>query len=149
MLIFGTGVVTGGLLVRNSERIHTHQSKNPNVSHPPPVPAFSANGIRIEFLRRMERDLNLSAEQHERIDGILKESQERTRKLMEPVAPELRDELQKAKDRFRAVLTPPQQEAFDTMLKQQQRPRDQRHPGGRVPDGSSLQSPSGDPAKHP
>ena len=145
MLIFGAGVVTGGLLVRNSERMHSHQPKNATVSHPPPlVPSISANGVRIEFLRRMEKDLNLSAEQRERIDGILRESQERTRKIMEPVSPEVRDELQKAKESFRAVLNPSQQERFDTMLKQQQRPREQRHPGGRLPE-----APSGEPKRNP
>ena len=148
MLIFGTGVVTGGLLVRNSERIRQpHQPKNAAVGRPAqPIPSFSASGVRIEFLRRMERDLNLSPEQHERIDGILAESQERTRKLMEPVAPQLREELQKTRERFRAALTPSQREVFDTMLKQQQRPRDrdQRHPPA-----PSLQSPSGEPARNP
>jgi hypothetical protein len=150
MLIFGTGVVTGGLLVRNSTRMQPHQPKNTSIARPSqPFPPFSANGIKIEFLRRMERDLNLSTEQRERIDGILTESQERTRKLMEPVAPQLREELQQTKERFRAALTPPQREAFDAMLKQQQRPRDQRHPGGHGTEGGSLQAPSGDPVRNP
>ena len=150
MLIFGTGVVTGGLLVRYSERIRPHQPKNAGIAHPSqPIPSLSASGVRIEFLRRMERDLNLSAEQRERIDGLLSESQERTRKLMEPVAPEVREELQKTKERFRAVLTPPQREVFDAMLKQQQKPHDQRHPPGHVPEGSSLQPPSGEPVRNP
>jgi len=152
MLIFGTGVVTGGLLVRNSERMRPHQPKNTNtgIARPPqPFPSFSASGVKIEFLRRMERDLNLSTEQRERIDGILTESQERTRKLMEPVAPQLREELQKTKERFRAALTPLQQEAFDAMLKQQQKAREQRHPAGHVSEGSTLQSPSGEPMRKP
>ena len=97
----------------------------------------------------MERDLNLTPDQKQRIDGILAESQERTRTLMEPVAPQVRDELQKARDLFRAELTPAQREHFDAMIKQQQRPRDQRHPGGHVPEGSTIQSPSGEPVKNP
>jgi len=150
MLIFGTGVVTGGLLVRNSTRMQAHHANTASVARPPqPFPTFSANGVKIEFLRRMERDLNLSTEQRERIDGILTESQERTRKLMEPVAPQLREELQQTKERFRAALTPIQREAFDAMLKQQQRPRDQRHPAGRVPDGGAHQPPVGDAERNP
>ena len=152
MLIFGTGVVTGGLLVRNSHRTQPHPPKNNNTGmarSPQPLTAFSASGVKIEFLRRMERDLSLSSEQRERIDVILTESQERTRKLMEPVAPQLREELQQTKERFRAALTPPQREAFDAMLKQQQRPREQRHPAGRVPEGSSPQPPSGEPLRNP
>jgi DNA-binding protein H-NS len=151
MLIFGTGVVTGGLLVRNSERIKPHSQKVPgqNTSHPTqPFSSLSPNGVRLEFLRRMERDLNLSKEQHEKIDAILAESQEHTRKLMEPISPLLREELETAREQFRAVLNAPQREVFDAMLKQQQRPREQRHPSNHG-SNSSLPSPSGEPARNP
>jgi TRAP-type C4-dicarboxylate transport system substrate-binding protein len=78
----------------------------------------------------MQRDLELTSDQHERIDKILKQSQERTRKLMEPVAPQLHQEIQRAKAEFREALTAPQQDRFDQLLKQQQRFRDHR-PIGR------------------
>lgn len=151
MLIFGAGVVTGGLLVRYSEGMNPPPSRNPNSVHSNlPLPALSPNQVRIEFLRRMERDLNLTPEQKKRIDGILAASQERTRTMMEPVAPQVREELQKARELFRAELTPVQAERFDTMIKQQQRPREQRHPGGHPQEGTGIQSPpAGDPAKKP
>ncbi len=75
--------------------------------------------MRLEFLRRIQRELDLSAEQQERIDKVLKQSQERTRKIMEPVVPQLPQELQRAKAEFREVLTPDQQGRFDELLKLQ------------------------------
>src|SRR5258708_1530597 len=86
----------------------------------------SPGGMRLEFLRRVQRDLSLTAEQRERIDKILKQSQERTRKVMEPVSPQLHEELLRAKGEFREVLTPDQQLRFDEVLKQQQRWKEQR-----------------------
>ena len=128
MVIFGTGVVTGGLLVRHSGGMRVPRfARNPMVAHPgPPV---SAGGMRLDFLRRASRELGLTTEQHERVDKILKESQERTRKVM---APYLREELQRTKEEFREALTPEQRPRFDQLLKeqqqQQQRAREQRRP---------------------
>jgi len=41
--------------------------------------------------------LDLNPAQRERIDKLMKESQERTRNIMEPVAPDLRAELERLK----------------------------------------------------
>jgi Spy/CpxP family protein refolding chaperone len=73
--------------------------------------------MRFEFLHRAQRELDLTPEQRERIDKLLKESQERTRKIMEPIAPEFHAELQRTKEEFRAVLTPDQQKRFDDLIK--------------------------------
>jgi len=77
-----------------------------------------------------QRDLDLSAEQRERIDKLLKESQERTRKIMEPVAPEMRAELLRTKEEFQQVLTPGQRTHFEELMKKQQRPHEPHHTGG-------------------
>jgi len=144
MLIFGTGVVTGGLLVRNSARLPVPPQRNLTGIRPPS--ALSPAGMKIDFLRRMERDLNLTMAQRERIDKILGESQERTRKLMEPVSPQLREEFQQTKEQFRGVLTAEQRQAFDAMLKQQQRPNQRRSPN-RTSDGPSPLAPAGKPER--
>lgn len=126
MLIFGTGVVTGGLLVRYVEQSQAHHTKRPQGDAHPAQP-WSPGGMRLEFLRRVQSELELTSEQRERIDKILKDSQERTRKLMEPVAPRLREEFQRTKEEFRAVLTPEQLKRFEELSRQQQRPREQKH----------------------
>ena len=86
--------------------------------------------MRLEFLRRMERDLDLTKEQRERIDKMLKESQEQTRRIMEPVTPALHAELQRTKEEFRKVLTPEQQARFDQLLKHPPRGREAHRPTG-------------------
>ncbi len=118
MVIFGTGVVTGGLLVHHAEggRDRPRRVGGLNRQGQPPSPGV----MRIEFLRRMERELNLTPEQREPIDKILKEGQERMRKLMETVEPRRREEFKKTVEEFRAVLTPEQRERFDTVVRQQQ-----------------------------
>ena len=123
MVIFGTGVVTGGLLVRHVQ--HKRPQHPANAVRPAPAP--SAGVMRIEFLRRMEWELDLTPEQREPIDKILKEGQERTKQLMETVEPRRREELKKTIEEFRVVLTPEQRKRFDALVKQQQqRTREQR-----------------------
>jgi Spy/CpxP family protein refolding chaperone len=139
MVIFGTGVVTGGLLVRHAERGRDrHPQHGANVVHlAQPTPA---GVMRIEFLRRMERELDLTPEQREPIDKVLKEGQERTKKLMETVEPRRREEFKRTIEEFRAVLTPEQRKRLDELVKQQQqRAREQRK--AAPPKERSPQSP--------
>jgi len=147
MVIFGTGVVTGGLLVRNADRGRVNRPQ-PNQQALRPAQATTA-GMRVEFLRRVQRDLDLTAEQRERVDRILKESQERSRKIMEPVSPLLREELQRTKEAFRDELTPNQRARFDELLKQQnQRSRDGK-PEGRPQGPASPRDRLPEGQRHP
>ena len=59
-----------------------------------PAQPSPAGVMRIEFLRRMEQELDLTPEQRDPIDKILKDGQERMKKLMETVEPHRREELQ-------------------------------------------------------
>ena len=126
MVIFGTGVVTGGLLVRFVEHSRAHRPQHvANAPHPAqPSPAA---GSRIDLLRRLERELDLTPEQREPIDKIIKEGQERTKKLMETVEPRRREEFKRTMEEFRVALTPEQRTRFDELVKQQQQhAREQR-----------------------
>jgi hypothetical protein len=127
LVIFGAGVVTGGLLIWQLGPSFSAPLRH-SASSARPVQNVSPGGMRLEFLRRVQRALDLTPAQRERVDKILKESQERTRKIMEPVAPEFHAELQRAKTEFRAVLNPEQQTRFDDMLKLQHRSHEERHP---------------------
>lgn len=127
MLIFGTGVVTGGLLVRHVQVARWPRQPRPATNVRPTLP-ISPAGMRLEFLRRAGQELNLTPEQHDRVDRIIKESQQRMRKLIEPVAPQVNEAFLNTRAEFRAVLTPEQQARFDEMSKQLQRPREQRRP---------------------
>ena len=126
MVIFGTGVVTGGLLVRHAAPPWVRRPQRVNDAARP-AQATPAGIMRIEFLRRMERDLDLTPEQRAPIDKVLQEGQERMKKLMDTVEPRRREEFMKTMEEFRAVLTPEQQKRFDELVKQQQqRAREQR-----------------------
>jgi Spy/CpxP family protein refolding chaperone len=130
MVIFGTGVVTGGLLVH---KVSDTRPQKPHGSAGFKPPNVSPGNMRVEFLRRVERELDVSTAQRDQIDKILTASQERTKKLMEPIAPKLRDEMQATREAVRNTLTPEQQMRFDELAKAQQRPREQKHPGAKPP----------------
>lgn len=130
MVIFGTGVITGGLLVRHSQRVWPRQI----IQHQAPVrPVTPGNygGSRLEFLRRAERELHLTSEQRRQVEQILSNSQERIKKLMDGVSPAVKDEVQRAREEFREVLTPSQRERMDELLKQQRTRDPKRNQGHR------------------
>ena len=146
MVIFGTGVVTGGLLVRHEipGRERRPQRGSPTVHV---VQPSAAGVMRIEFLRRLERELALTPEQHEPVDKVLKEGQERMQKLMDTVEPRRREEFKKTMEEFRAVLRPQQQKRFDELVKQQQqRARDQRKAAPAREHSSQNPPPGNSPA---
>lgn len=126
MVIFGAGVVTGGLLVLHSDR--DRDSRAPRPAQRVAGPGMSAGVMRLEFLRRAQRELNLSPEQRQRIDAILKESQERSKAILQPLEPQLHEELRRTRGEFRGVLTPEQSARFDELIKRTQRPHEQRPP---------------------
>jgi Spy/CpxP family protein refolding chaperone len=150
VVIFGAGVVTGALVVKYSAQTPVHQSRQGGAGGNRVQP-ISAGGIRIEFLRRVERDLNLTADQREQIDKIITASQERSKKLMEPIQPKIREELQQTREQFRAVLNPEQKIRFDELLKQQQqqRQRDQHRPPPRNPEAFSYPTSNTDSGRKP
>ncbi len=150
MVIFGTGVITGGLLVRNSHRMWSRPIWQAPQQPRPVTPAAtgSLGGSRLEFLRRAERDLRLTPDQRQQVDEILRGSQERIKKTMEGVTPKIRDEVQRASEEFRAVLTPPQRERMDELLKQQ-RARDQRRSGSAGHREKSGEGQAGKAAREP
>jgi hypothetical protein len=128
MVIFGTGVVTGGLLVHHEQIRVPRPLRATGAGRPALSPPASPNVMRLEFLRRAQRDLDLTPEQRERIDQVIKQSQEHTRELMKPLMPQLQEELRRTREEFLQELTPSQRARFEELVKQQQRPRDQRRP---------------------
>jgi hypothetical protein len=135
IVIFIAGLVTGALVVWHSGRLFSTPSQHPPGA-PRPGPVVSPGGLRLDFLRRVERDLNLTAAQHEQIDKLLKESQERSRKIMEPVAPQIHEELEHTREEFRNVLTPEQRVKFDELLKHPLHRQDQQHHQGTPREGA-------------
>ena len=157
LVIFGTGVVTGGLLVdysnRGQHRMWRMQkmegprlpvAKQPREQErfPQPIQMPPHAGLRTNFVERLARDLELTPDQRRRIERIVSESQERTKELWKEHGQPFRKEIQETKERIRAALTPGQREKFEEMMQRSQqtrkpdeplppnerRPRDQRRP---------------------
>lgn len=139
LVIFGAGVITGGVLVTFSQR----------ALRPPHRPASSENArraqgqaanardgrvpaplngpLRRDFLNRLDRELKLTSRQRARIERIITEGQENTKELWQKIAPQVHTELATTRERIRAELTPEQRRRFGELLRQ--RPRNQRRPG--------------------
>lgn len=121
LVIFGAGVVTGGLLVHQTQRPAGRPLPMFGGGQPQPgQPGQFGQRVppteqRMEFLRHLTRQLELSPEQREKVETIIRDSQQRTKNLWEPVAAKMGEELRKTDDRIREVLTPEQQRKFDEM----------------------------------
>ncbi len=100
VVIFGAGVLTGGLLVGHV--VHEYR--------PAPRPR-SPEIWRKEFIGHLDRALHLTREQHAAISEIVTEGQKRNWETW-------RQEMARVHQRIRAELTPRQQKKFDEMEKQ-------------------------------
>ena len=110
LVIFAAGVVTGGLTVRFASPART-------VTKPEPPWPLNIRGARGALLERMQRELYLSPEQRQRIDQVLRESQDRTRQLWESIAPQAHAEQKRVRERIREELNPEQRTKFDESFK--------------------------------
>jgi Spy/CpxP family protein refolding chaperone len=106
LVIFCAGLVVGGLV---EKRIAA-------TAPPAPVANSRPGQTRLQsLLRRMDRELALTADQHAQIEKIISTSQEHTRELYKPVALEMNKQTASACEQIREVLTPDQQAKFDTL----------------------------------
>ncbi len=125
MIIFGCGVVTGGLVVKvrtahlRTVKIEPRHSEPRNAVNTPGAPPWQLQ--RKEFLDKMDRALDLTAEQRQRIDKVMHDSLDRTRPLWQEIAPQMRDEMRRVREGIRNELTPEQQKKFNDLLKPRQK----------------------------
>ena len=122
LLIFVTGMVTGAVTVKR-------------LQSPPRSPGPVQ---RVEFLRRIERRLDLTPSQRERIDKILSQSQERTAKLWEQIAPKMHEEFASVRKQILDELDSKQQAKFEELLKKSRPRRSPAEPFGR-PDREKIE----------
>ena len=116
VLIFGAGVVTGGILVD-----YVKQSR-PRMAAKHPSPAAPVNPLPTnylalaqvrppqmlskEFLQRLDGELQLTKDQHEAVQKIISENQNQMRKVVQDARLEIRE-----------ALTPGQRQQFDELMK--------------------------------
>lgn len=126
VLIFGAGVMTGGVLV-NYVKKNEHRSTPPHhpapaqtnslsLSNAPIAPMTTAAAtnrtvrppeiLSTDFLRDLDGKLQLTKDQHEAAQKIITDGQNLIRKVVQDARLEIRD-----------ILTPAQQEQFDELVK--------------------------------
>lgn len=115
IVIFAAGALAGGLLV-----------KTLTPAPPPPKPPISPIISQQRFQDKLKRELQLTADQTNRIDKIFHESNARIKILWDLVGPEMQKERQEVYENIRAILTAEQRERFEQLLKQSHRPDGQR-----------------------
>lgn len=131
VVIFGAGVISGSV----ATRLYQNYTRPPVPARPPGGPPPPWVGQRMDFLRHLEQALGLAPDQRERIDRLIKESQQRTRELWEGFSPKLQAEMERLKKAVDAELTPEQRlKAEELHKKRLSRPRGERPPG-RWPEG--------------
>ena len=140
MVIFGAGVITGGLLVRETQVTKRPKQARPAATnHQATVQNVTPSQMqRLEFLVRANNELDLTPEQRVRIERVIREGQERTRQLWETIAPDVRKELQLVRERIKAELTPEQRRRFDELLRRPLRPGARQNTN--APSESALES---------
>ena len=108
LVIFAAGLLAGALLFKETPRFLPQQF----------------------FQARVKKELQLTADQTNRLDRIFSESNARRKTLMDLIEPEMKKERQEVHDEIRAILTAEQREKFEQLLKQ---PPPHRPDGPRRP----------------
>ncbi len=114
LVIFAAGVVTGGLTVNLRTK---PQAPGLRAFEQRASPAQNWDNRIRELGKRMERQLDLTAEQRGRIETIVRESQRRIKGVFEEVAPKAREEFRETRMKIREVLTPEQRKKFEELFK--------------------------------
>ncbi len=110
IVIFIAGGVTGALVSRSL-------LKSGAVSPGNPYPPAMGMAQRLEYIRRLEAQLILTHEQKAGVEQALRESQDRMKTLWESISPEMRRELQSAREKIQALLTPEQNAKYQELMK--------------------------------
>jgi len=128
MVIFVCGVVTGALVVR------TQGLRNPSASNS--AGGFGAGmpgpGLVRDFMRRLDQaHLDLTPDEHEKIEKIMQDSQTTNAAIRTRIAPQLQAEKERAQKAINQLLNPMQQQKFAELLKKPE-PRQEPRGGNRV-----------------
>jgi Spy/CpxP family protein refolding chaperone len=123
MVIFACGVMTGAMLTRT---ITPRAEPAPALAAQPTPARMSAPPLfqmqRTNFLKVLDKQLDLSAAQREQIGKIMKASQERTQPLWNQIAPQMSEEIKSVREEIRGVLTPEQRKKFVELLRRNRKP---------------------------
>ena len=128
VVIFGAGVISGGLLVNYADLAHlkavqpvtvpqdvTNSLASVSTNRPPktgnPAKARLPEILSKQFVDRLERELQLTLEERADIEKIIADEQDEMRKAVQNVR-------QDARQKIREQLTDGQRKRFDDLFKQ-------------------------------
>jgi chorismate mutase len=133
VVIFGAGVLTGGLLVNYVEQSHPKdiqrpldegsphpQANNHDLDQPSPQDLPRSRPPEIlsrQFVQQLDKTLHLTLEQRAVIAKIVADGQEHNREIWTNVAPQMHKVLQDVRQQMREQLTPEQRKKFEELLK--------------------------------
>lgn len=146
VVIFGAGVLTGGLLVDYVTHAHQKYPRHPqmnagarpstNNAAPPRLPEIPrpplVEKMSKQFMQQLNDRLRLTPEQRGKIEKIIVAGQEQNREIWTNVAPKMRAVMEEVNQQIRAELTPEQVRPFEELLKHPPR----RPPGASAPPAS-------------
>ncbi len=138
VVIFGTGVLTGGLLVDNVDHSRPRSWRRPqaaadtrpqtNKVDAPRPPDLSRprqpEMFGKQFVQQLDDALQLTPEQRDKIARIIADGQERNRQIWTNYTPQMRKVTQDVQQQIHAELSPDQWKQFETLMK----PRPARRP---------------------
>ena len=130
IVIFGAGVITGGLLVDHvAHPSHPfmvfRRPKPPATPYETLPPQLRPELLNTNFVQRLNDKLDLSPKQAEQIRKIITQAQQNTHDLWKLVAPQFQLLWHDTREQIKDVLTPEQKKQFEMLMHQQ---RQFRHP---------------------
>jgi len=159
LVIFAAGIITGASLVkfaqnhrgRMNPRPQTEISQLSNPGRPGNpnhrnVPDFGnqlgqqPSLLNRQFVLGLDRQLNLTREQREKVEKIMLEGQDRIRQIRSKIEPETRKEMLSVNEQIKTHLTREQREQFERIMNQRFKLRAEQP---SQPD-SRLREPPGD-----
>lgn len=134
LVIFIAGLVTGAVGVK---RLLKPPPPIITATHEPMQPWM----LREQFRAELDRRLDLTPEQNQRIERVMHEGQERVKEIWSLVGPEMQAELRAVREEIRRELTPEQRRRFDEMMRQRRmRPMEMERPRPPRPDRPTRNS---------
>jgi Spy/CpxP family protein refolding chaperone len=106
LVIFAAGMFAGGMV-----------AKKVIPPKPLPMPAPPVD-MQQRFYQKLKKELELTADQTNRLDKIFVEGNARVKIIWDLMAPELQKERQEVYENIRAVLNPQQREKFEQLTKE-------------------------------
>ena len=117
MVIFGLGVVTGGLVI---QRTHTPAPAPAQQEAPRPTHfGKSDQARRFDFLNCAQKELNLTPEQQVQMELVVSNGQRRMRAIWDEFNPRMQAHYCETREQINEILTPEQQERFQALMQQQ------------------------------